>query len=139
MDMLRIAISCGEGFSSGFLAGYLKKEIVQAHLEDQVSVERIPFFELIDRQEEVDLAMILPHIEWKIKDVQVEWKIPLYVIPYKPIIKPTIYDFLEDAEDILKYADGRTGRIYFPGEQRTASITRTVSYRKWTAEKEKKA
>ncbi len=134
MNMIRIAISCGEGFSSGFLADYLKKEIVQAHLEDQASVERIPFFQLADRQDEVDVAMIMPHIEWKIKDARNEWKIPLYVIPYKPIIKPTIYDFIEDGEDIIQLANGRTGRVFFPGEQRTASVTCTVSYRKWSAE-----
>ena len=62
--MLRMAISCGEGFSSGFLADYLKKEIIKAHLEDQVSVERIPFFQLPQRQSEVDIAMIM---NWKVK------------------------------------------------------------------------
>ena len=129
--MIRIAISCGEGFSSGFLAQFLNKEIVKAHLEEQVSVKRIPFFQLEKRQDEVDIAMIMPHIEWEIKEAKNDWKIPLYVIPYKPIIKPTIYDFIEDGKDIIKLADGRTGRIFFPGEQRTSSVTRTVSYRRW--------
>jgi len=134
--MIRIAISCGEGFSSGFLANYLKKEMIQEHLEDRLSVERIPFFQLINRQDEVDLAMIMPHIEWKIKDAHCTWNIPLYVIPYKAILKPTIYDFLEDAEDILKLSNGRTGRVYFPEEQRTASVSRLMSHRKWLAQQE---
>jgi len=136
--MLRMAISCGEGFSSGFLADYLKKEIIKAHLEDQVSVERIPFFQLPQRQSEVDIAMIMPHIEWKIKEAVNPWNIPLYVIPYKAILKPTVYDFIEDAEDILKLADGRTGRVWFPEEKRTSAVTRLESHRKWLAKQEQK-
>lgn len=137
--MLRIAVSCGEGFSSGFLANYLKKELISAHLDDKVSVERIPFFQLPQRQSEVDIAMILPHIEWEVKEAKNDWQIPLYVIPYKAILKPTVYDFVEDAEDILELAHGRTGRICFPGEERTSTVTRLESHRKWAADQEKKA
>jgi cellobiose-specific phosphotransferase system component IIB len=135
--MIRIAISCGEGFSSGFLANYLQKETVQQGLQDKVSFVRIPFYQLKDKQDEVDIAMIMPHIEWKLKEAQGEFRIPLYVIPFKAIVKPTLQDFIDDAEDILAMADGRGGRFCFPGEEHTAAVSRLCSHRAWIAKLEK--
>lgn len=132
--MLRIAISCGEGFSSGFLAKHLQEEIKKEGLGEEYSIERIPFFQLEQRQDDVDIAMIMPHIEWKIKDAKADWKIPLYVIPYKVMLKPSLYDYLEDAKDILELANGKTGRVCFPGECRTNKVQRLESYRKWHKE-----
>ena len=136
--MIRIAISCGEGFSSGFLANRLEQEVKDHHLEDRASFIRIPYINLAARQNEVDIAMIMPHIEWKVRANKTQYRIPLYVIPFKVMIKPTVEDYIEDAEDILKLADGKGGRVRFPEEKRTADVTRLCSHRKWLAERSEK-
>lgn len=134
--MLRIAISCGEGFSSGYLAKHLQSECLKQHLEDSVFFVRIPYYELHEFQDEVDIAMIMPHIEWKLKNPTCDWKIPLYVIPFKAILVPTVQDFIEDAEDILAMANGRGGKFCFPGEEKTVFVNRTCSHRKMMAANE---
>lgn len=132
--MLKIAISCGEGFASGFLAKHLQEEVVKAGMEDVVSFERIPFWQLAERQNEVDIAMILPHIEWKVKESKDTFNIPLYISPYKVAVKPSFMDFYEDAQDIIAMANGKGGLFAFPGEAKTAYVTRLVSHRTWVAQ-----
>ncbi len=134
--MLKIAISCGEGFSSGFLSRHLTQSVVKEKLQDQVSFIFIPFYQLYDRQDEVDIAMILPHIEPQAKADKREYRIPLYIIPFKVVIKPTAAQYLADAEDIIKLADGKGGLICFPGEEYIPRVSRLVSHREW-AEKNK--
>ena len=132
--MIRIAICCGEGFSSGFLSRYLAENTIKEKLQDQVSFIFIPVYQLYDRQDEVDIAMIMPHMEPQIKSSGLDYKIPLYVIPYKVVIKPKVEDYLEDAEDILELADGKGGLIYFDGEEHVAFVSRLVSHRKAMAQ-----
>ncbi len=129
--MLRIAISCGEGFSSGFLAHHLQEQVNKANDNDLVSFIRIPFDQLYERQDEVDIAMIMPHIEWKAKESKKHYDIPLYVIPFKVAIKPTYLDFYQDAQDIMDMANGTTGLMSFPEEKNTGNVTRLVSHRNW--------
>lgn len=129
--MLRIAISCGEGFASGFLAKRLETATIQQNLQDKVSFQRIPFDDLYDHQDEFDIAMILPHIEWKVNGDKREYKIPLYIIPFKVPVAAKLEDYIEDAEDILAEAHGKGGKIGFPDEPRQANIIRLMSHRKW--------
>ena len=133
--MLKIAISCGEGFSSGFLSRHLTQSVVKEKLQDQVSFIFIPFYQLYDRQDEVDVAMIMPHMEPKAKSDKREYRIPMYIIPYKVVIKVTVRDFMEDAEDIIALSGGKGGVYCFPGEERLISVTRLVSHRKYIAGK----
>ena len=129
--MIRIAICCGEGFSSGFLSRHLAMNTVRENLQDQVSFEFIPFYQLYDRQKEVDIAMIMPHIEPQVRKDTREYSIPFYIIRYKVVIKPTVRDYLDDAEDILAMADGKPGIYCFPGEELITRVSRLVSYRKY--------
>ncbi len=135
--MLRIAICCGEGFASGFLSRHLAEATVKEKLQDECSFVFIPFYQLYDRQDEVDIAMALPHIEPQIKSDKREYKIPIYIITFKVVIKPTARDFMEDAEDIVALADGKGGLICFPGEERFQFVNRLTSHRKWLAEQKK--
>ena len=132
--MIRIAICCGEGFSSGFLARHLAQAAEHENLQDQVSFIYIPLFQLEERQDEIDIAMIMPHMEPKARAKQDAFHIPLYVIPYKVIVKPTAKDFMEDAEDILSMASGSGGLFSFPEELRTQTVSRLQSHRRWLAE-----
>ncbi len=129
--MLRIAICCGEGFASGFLSRHLAESTVKEHLTDKVSFKFIPFYQLYDRQDEVDIAMSLPHIEPQIKAETREFHIPIYIIPFKVVIKPKAAEYLADAEDIMELAQGKGGLICFPGEEHLAYVSRLVSHREY--------
>jgi len=135
--MIRIAICCGEGFSSGFLSRHLAKSTMTENLQNEVSFIFIPFFQLYDRQDEADIAMYMPQVEPKVLGDKREYKIPLYPIPYKVVIKPTARDYLEDAEDILALANGKGGYIRFMDEERTYYINRLESHRKYISKKKK--
>ena len=134
--MLRIAICCGEGFSSGFLSRHLTETTILEQLQNEVSFVFIPFFQLYDRQDEVDIAMLMPHIEPMAKNDDREYRIPLYIIPFKVVIKPKARDFMDDAEDIIALANGKGGLFHFEGEERTAQVSRLISHRRWLAENE---
>ena len=92
--------------------------------------------DLYEHQHEFDMAMILPHIEWKVKEDTKEYDIPLYIIPFKVIIKPRAADFVQDCADIMALARerGKGGLIRFPGEERTSEVTRLCSHAQWVAE-----
>jgi cellobiose-specific phosphotransferase system component IIB len=136
--MLKIAICCGEGFSSGFLSRYLAKATLQEKLQDDVKFIFIPFYQLYERQDEVDIAMIMPHIEPHAKNDKREYHIPMYVIPYKVVIKPKVEDYLEDGLDIMEMSGGKGGIYRFPEEELTQHVSRLESHRKWAAKQEQK-
>ena len=88
MKQHRIAVCCGEGFASGFLAAHLNIFAAQEGISDKVLFVRIPYPDLYAHQHEFEMAMILPHIEWKVKDDKKQYDIPLYVIPFKVMMNP---------------------------------------------------
>lgn len=134
--MLRIAICCGEGFASGFLTKHLNDELKKEGLDQDYSFTCIPFDLLFREQGRADVAMVMPHVEWKVTGSKEHYNIPIYIIPYKAVLAPTVRDFIEDAEDILAISKqtGRTGLIRFPGEERTQNVSRLVSHRSWVRE-----
>ena len=129
--MIRIAICCGEGFSSGYLSRHLAENTIKDNLQDQVSFIFIPFYQLYDRQDEVDIVMIMPHIEPMIKSDHRTYHVPFYIIPYKVVIKPSVQDYLEDAEDILAMSHGHPGIYCFENEEKTVFVSRLVSHRRY--------
>ncbi|MBR2811746.1 MAG: hypothetical protein IKD69_10230 [Solobacterium sp.] len=136
--MLRIAISCGEGFASGYLSRYLATATIKENLQDQVHFIFIPVHELYERQDEADIAFLLPHVEPIFKSDKREYHIPVYIVPFKVVIKPKVADYLADAEDIMAMADGKGGLYCFPGESHTAMVSRLVCHRTWVAQQEDK-
>lgn len=129
--MLKIAICCGEGFASGFLANKLTNDAKREGIDNLVSFTRIPFDDLYKHQDEFNIGMVLKHIEWKVKESSYPFKIPIYIIPYSAPAAPSVYDYIDDAQDILLIANGKGGVFRFPGEERTANVVRLMSYRKW--------
>ena len=132
--MIRIAICCGGGFSSSALAVHLEKDLVDKNLTGRASFVFIPIGLLVARQDEVDVAMVCPHMEWKVKN---DSKNGLYHIPVT-IIPPRLYglmpaaDFIDDAEDILElWNNGTENMVTFPDEPRPLKVQRTVSHRRW--------
>ena len=135
--MIRIAICCGEGFASGFLSRHLAEATIKEQLQNEVQFIFIPFYQLYERQSEVDIAMALPHIHPQVQADKREYSIPIYIIPYKVVIKPGAKEYLEDAQDLLALAEGKGGLICFPGEERFQYVSRLVSHRRWEAEQKK--
>ncbi len=129
VGMLRIAICCGEGFASGFLAKRLDAQTAKLGLKGKCSFIFIPFVQLYDRQNEVDIAFLMAHVEAAAKADKREYSIPLYVMPYKVAAATPPNVYFEDAEDLMAMANGKGGLICFPGEEMSAIVNRNKSHR----------
>ncbi len=132
--MIRIAICCGGGFSSSALAQHLELEVRQQNLEDEIKFVFIPVHFLPQRQNEVDIAMVCPHSEWKVRENS---RKGVYTIPVT-IIPPRLYGlmkadaFIEDARDLLQlWNEGAQNMLTFPDEPRPLAVRRTCSHREW--------
>ena len=152
--MIRIAICCGGGFSSSTMAAHLNKQLKEKGLEDKVFLEFIPFGNLYgggdvafvsgvttDRQDEVDVALLCPHLEYPAKTAVKEGKIriPLFVLPMRMYGLVDIENFVEEAEDVLElWNNGTPNVVTFPDEPRSMTAPRTVSHRRWLAQQQKK-
>lgn len=151
--MLRIAICCGGGFSSSTMAAHLNKQLKEKHLEDKVFLEFIPFGNLYkggegafvngvttDRQDEVDVALLCPHLEYPAKTAVKEGKlrIPVFVLPMRMYGLVDIENFIEEAEDVLAlWKAGTPNVVTFPDEPRSMTAPRTISHRRWIAQQGK--
>lgn len=148
--MLRIAICCGGGFSSSTMAEHLNKQLKDKHLDEDVFLEFIPFANLYgddsafvtnvkrDRQSEVDVALLCPHLEFSARDAAAKGKlrIPVFVLPMRLYGQIDIENVIEEAEDVLElWNSGVQNPIVFPDEPRSMTATRNVSHRRWLAQK----
>ena len=151
--MIRIAICCGGGFSSSTMAAHLNKQLKEKGLEDEVFLEFIPFGNLYgggevafssgvmtDRQDEVDVALLCPHLEYPAKTAVKEGKIriPLFILPMRMYGRVDIENFVEEAEDVLElWNNGTPNVVTFPDEPRSMTAPRTVSHRRWLAQQKR--
>ena len=151
--MIRIAICCGGGFSSSTMAASLEKQVKEKHLEDVASFQFIPFGNLYgggevafssgvmtDRQDEVDVALLCPHLEYPAKTAVKEGKIriPLFILPMRMYGLVDIENFVEEAEDVLElWNNGTPNVVTFPDEPRSMTAPRTVSHRRWLAQQKR--
>ena len=148
--MLRIAICCGGGFSSSTMAAHLNKQLKEKHLEDKVFLEFIPFGNLYgeqsafvngnvkrDRQNEVDVALLCPHLEYPAREAVQKGllHIPVFILPMRMYGLVDIENFIEEAEDVLElWNNGAQNVITFPDEPRSMTAPRVVSHRRWVAQ-----
>lgn len=129
--MLRIAICCGGGFSSSALATHLEESVRKMKKEEEVSFIFIPFHSLKNREKEVDIAMICPHLQWDLKNKADLFSIPVTVIPPKLYGLMSARDFIEDAEDILSiWNKTLKNPVYFEDEPNILAVKRSVSHRR---------
>lgn len=130
--MIKIAICCGGGFSSSALAAHLEKGAEKDGLKERAEFIFIPFVHLLEREKEVDIAMLCPHLSWKADKEAPNFHIPLYVIPPKLYGLMPVEDFIEDAEDILvMWEENPVNVMHFQDEPKALQITRMISHRKW--------
>lgn len=147
--MLRIAICCGGGFSSSTMAASLEKQVKEKHLEDTVSFQFIPFSGLWggsaafvnaagkDRQDEVDVALLCPHLEYPLKQNLDKLRIPCFVLPMQLYGALPVEHLIEEAEDVLElWNSGAKNPILFPGEPRSMTAARACSHRRWVAQQQ---
>ncbi|MBR3317344.1 MAG: hypothetical protein IKG21_05965 [Atopobiaceae bacterium] len=148
--MLRIAVCCGGGFSSSTMAAHLNKQIRERHLEDKVFLEFIPFANMYgedsafitgvkrNRQDEVDVALLCPHLEFDAKRAVEQGKlhIPIFILPMRLYGLVDIENLIEEAEDVLNlWKPGDSCLVTFPDEPRSVVAMRTVSHRRWLAQR----
>ena len=100
--MLRIAICCGGGFSSSALAAHLEKESEEKGLKERATFIFIPILHLLDRMNEVDVAMVCPHMEMQVRKDAPKYTIPVTIIPPRLYGLMPAQSFIEDAEDIYQ-------------------------------------
>lgn len=132
--MLRIAICCGGGFSSSALATHLEKESEEKGLGERASFIFIPIDHLLDRMNEVDVAMVCPHMEFKVRQDAPKYTIPVTIIPPRLYGLMPAVDFIEDAEDIYElWKNGTKNMVTFPDEPRPLAVKRTLSHRRMLA------
>ena len=150
--MLRIAICCVGGCSSSAMAAHLNKQLKERHLEDQVFLEFVPFTSLYaegavfnlsargNRQNEVDVALLCPHLEFPARDAAAQGllTIPVFVLPMRMYGLVDIENFIEEAEDVLAlWKSGAPNVVTFPDEPRSMTAQRVVSHRRWLAQQQK--
>ena len=129
--MLRIAICCGGGFSSSALATHLEKESEEKGLGERANFIFIPIAHLLDRMDEVDIAMVCPHMEFKVRQDAPKYTIPVTIIPPRLYGLMPALDFIEDAEDIYElWKNGAKNMVTFPDEPRPLAVKRTLSHRR---------
>lgn len=132
--MLRIAICCGGGFSSSALAAHLEKESQEKGLKERANFIFIPIDHLIDRMNEVDIAMVCPHMEFKVRQDSSKYTIPVTIIPPRLYGLMPAEDFIEDAEDLYElWKNGAKNMMTFPDEPRPLAVKRTLSHRRMLA------
>jgi len=149
--MLRIAICCGGGFSSSTMAAHLNRQLEESPFKDDVTLQFIPFSSLwgqsaafqsgnlTERQDEVDVALCCPHLEFPAKTAEREGhlRIPVFILPMRLYGQIDIENAIEEAEDVLAlfHENPSNHIITFPDEPRSMTATRNVSHRRWLAKK----
>ena len=151
--MLRIAICCGGGFSSSTMAAHLNRQLEESPFKDDVTLQFIPFSALwgqsaafasgniTQRQDEVDVALCCPHLEYPAKNAERDGhlRIPVFILPMRLYGQIDIENAIEEAEDVLAlfHENPSNHIITFPDEPRSMTATRNVSHRRWIARKGK--
>lgn len=128
------------------MAAHLNKQLAESPYKDDVFLEFIPFSALWgesaafqsgnvkERQDEVDVALCCPHLEYPAKDAakQGKLRIPVFILPMRLYGQINIEGVVEEAEDVLKlWNDGTPNPVVFPDEPRPMTSTRAVSHRRW--------
>jgi PTS system cellobiose-specific IIB component len=130
------------------MASHLNKQLRAQGLEGKVFLEFIPFANLYgddsafitktnrERQDEVDVALLCPHLEFDAKRAVDAGKlhIPIFLLPMRLYGLVDVENLIEEAEDVLAlWNDGTPNIVTFPDEPRSIMARRTVSHRRWIA------
>lgn len=130
--MIRVLICCAGGFSSSAMAEKAKKEIIEKHMEDKISIDFAPFSMAARELTDYDLMMVCPHQKYQVKaynDEYVKNRIPIYLIPPRLYGSMAIDEVYQDALDIIEiFKENPQNPCHFPGEENVMRIKRDVAY-----------
>lgn len=128
---LKIAICCGGGFSSSALAKNLQKQSEQKGFVTRANFTYVPYHDLKVHQDDYDIALLCPHLEWRVKNDASIFHVPIYIIPPKLYGIMPVEDLVEDAEDCMEmWEEEHAIPLRFPDEPSALTIKRTVSHRR---------
>lgn len=130
--MIRVLICCAGGFSSSAMAEKAKKEIIEKHMEDKISIAFAPFSMAARELGDYDLMMVCPHQKYQVPKYNEEYvknRIPIYLIPPKLYGTMEIEEVYQDAVDLLEiFKKEPVNPCHFPGEDNVMKIRRSVAY-----------
>jgi len=130
--MIKILLCCGGGFSSSVLSSRVEKEIIENNMQNDYCIEFAPFILANKKMSEFDIIVCCPHLIMSVKKMVKDSNPnkPIYILP------PRMYgmiSFKELALDVIDaidlYNETKINPVYFPGEENTMMITRSVAYR----------
>ena len=82
--------------------------------------------------DEVDIAMVCPHSEMRVRQNAPKYIIPVIVIPPRLYGLMPAQNFIEDAEDLYElWKNGAKNMVTFPDEPRPLAVRRTLSHRRY--------
>lgn len=131
--MMRILLCCGAGFSSSAMTKLMQDEIIEKHMEDEVSIEYSPFSIAYNKLDEKDIFVCCPHLQTEIPVFLKKYdvKIPIYILPTRMYGMMKISEIFEDAQDAVQlYKETGMNPVHFPNEPQPLTIKRFLSYRK---------
>ena len=110
----------------------MEQDVKKKHLEDRASFTFIPYVHLKDRMNEVDIAMLCPHLQMYAKRDADLYTIPITIIPPKLYGLMDAEDFIDDAEDLCQlWQNGARNILHFEDEPSPLAVKRSVSHRRW--------
>ena len=130
MNLLKILICCGGGFSSSYVTTRMQKQIKENHLENQVQIDFSPFSLMHEVIDQYDVVMCCPHLLMEIKLHFKDAGVPLYVLPPRMYGLMKLTEIVDDAKGVIDiYKQTKQNPVYFPGEENILRVTRINSYR----------
>lgn len=129
--MIKILLCCGGGFSSSAISQRMKKEIIQMDMEDQVSIDFLPFSLGTKEINNYDIMVCCPHLNIYVKQLVEKQTIaiPIYILPPKMYGRMEIKEIYKDAIDIIKiFENNQTNPVSFPGENNVLRIQRQCAF-----------
>ena len=132
--MINIVIACGGGFSSSFIASRIEKDFAGRNLDKEFSVTFLPLAILKERHENVDVAMLCPHLRYQAESWLEKERVsfPVYMIPSRLYALIDADIIIEDAVDIIEiFRNNPANPACFPGEEDCIHNKRETSYRRF--------
>lgn len=133
VNVLKILLCCGGGFSSSYIVERMKKDILNNHLENDVMIEYSPFSLSSEVIDQFDVMICCPHLNVYVKQLVKEHDIPIpiYILPPRMYGNMEIIEIYQDVLDIIEiFNQTRKNPVHFPNEDNVLKIKRNKSYKK---------
>lgn len=130
--MIKILLCCGGGFSSSAISQRMKKEIISLGMEEQLSIDFLPFSLGTKEISQYDIMICCPHLNIYVKQLLAKQIIntPIYILPPKMYGRMEVKEIYQDAIDVIKiFEETHHNPISFPGEENVLRIQRQCAYK----------